>query len=232
MSEKKEEVKEEIKEVEKQKTRLGKDNKVSVTTRDGKNYGYKYTDLAQINEYCDKNNITYYQYVEPFIFGVSETMIEYIWTVIIRDGKEESPRRGSRLVEATLQGKSNPAQEQGSSITYARRYSLLMALGLATEDDDAESLSRPVAKKPTIGEKPSTPTLPKATEQQITKIKEAYKEVDENGEVKYSELATILSTTEDKVEKLLPKLNVNQAGELITRKMKEEKKEDEGISKI
>lgn len=39
----------------------------------------------------------------------------------------------------TIQHKSN-----GSATTYARRYSLLMAFGLATEDDDANSL----AKKP------------------------------------------------------------------------------------
>ena len=98
-------------------------------------YGYKYTELAQINEYLESINTSYYQYIET-IDGA-----DYIFTVPIVDGKELNPRRGCRIVTATLTGKSNPAQEQGSAITYARRYSLLMAFGLATEDDDAESLT-------------------------------------------------------------------------------------------
>lgn len=100
-------------------------------------YNYKYADLAAVHEYLESVGITYYQYTETAGNGQ-----DYIMTVVInKDGKESAPRRGARLVEATLQGKSNPAQEYGSSLTYARRYSLLMALGLATEDDDAESLT-------------------------------------------------------------------------------------------
>ena len=109
------------------------------TTRVKKNangYGYKYTDLSQIHEYLESQNITYYQYIETDTNG-----IDFIYTVPIIDGEEKSPRRGVRVVEAKLQGKTNQAQEQGSAITYARRYSLLMAFGLATEDDDAESLT-------------------------------------------------------------------------------------------
>ena len=83
----------------------------------------------------------YYQYIEP----VGEN--DYIYTVPIRlmeDGteKELNPRRGCRVIQATLSGKSNPAQENGSAITYARRYSLLMAFGLATDDDDAQCMTR------------------------------------------------------------------------------------------
>ena len=100
-------------------------------------YGYKYTELAEINEYLDSQGITYYQYIEP-IDGE-----DYIYTVPIIDGKERSARRGCKVCTATLTGKSNPAQEQGSAITYARRYSLLMAFGLATADDDAACLTRP-----------------------------------------------------------------------------------------
>lgn len=112
-------------------------------------YGYCYTDLAEIHRYLEENNLRYYQYIER-IDGD-----DYIMTVpqTIQDDGEiiDLPvRRGCRVVNATLSGKSNPAQEQGSALTYARRYSLLMAFGLATDDDDAESLS--VIKEPTIEE--------------------------------------------------------------------------------
>lgn len=104
-------------------------------------YNYKYVDLAGVHEYLESINKSYYQYIEP-IEGV-----DYVWTVILdKDGKEERRVQGCRVVEARLEGKSNPAQEQGSALTYARRYSLLMAFGLATEDDDGESLSRKVVK--------------------------------------------------------------------------------------
>lgn len=103
-------------------------------------YGYKYTDLAEIHNYLEENNMRYYQYMET-IDGT-----DYIMTVPIIDGEEKPPRRGCRVAEAKLSGKSNPAQEQGSAITYARRYSLLMAFGLATTDDDAACLTRSPAE--------------------------------------------------------------------------------------
>lgn len=100
-------------------------------------FGYKYADLAQTNEYLESIGYTYYQYVET-----DERGTDYIYTVPIYEGKELPARRGCKVVEAKLNGKSNPAQEHGSALTYARRYSLWMAFGLATEDDDAASLSK------------------------------------------------------------------------------------------
>lgn len=94
-------------------------------------YGYKYTELADINKYCEDNDITYYQEVETSEINQKD----YIMTYITR-GDKTSKHRGCQIVEAVLQGIKNPVQEYGSSLTYCRRYSLLMALGLATEDDD------------------------------------------------------------------------------------------------
>ena len=105
-------------------------------------YGYKYTELADINKYCEENSIRYYQEVETSEINQKD----YIITYLIKDGKVEK-HRGCQIVDAVLQGIKNPVQEYGSSLTYCRRYSLLMALGLATEDDDAQSLTE--KKEPT-----------------------------------------------------------------------------------
>lgn len=107
-------------------------------------YNYKYCELSQIHEYLEANGMSYYQYIQ------TEDGDDYIYTVPIINNEEKTARRGCRIVNAPLSGKSNAAQEQGSAITYARRYSLLMAFGLATEDDDAESLTRPqqMSQKP------------------------------------------------------------------------------------
>lgn len=112
------------------------------TAKVGEKYSYQYVDIAQIHDYLESVNARYYQYIDR-IDGD-----DYIITVPIIEGVEQAPRRGCRVVDATLMGVNNPAQQQGSALTYARRYSLLMAFGLATEDDDAQSLS--VKKEPTL----------------------------------------------------------------------------------
>ena len=99
-------------------------------------YNYKYTDIAGIHEYLESKGYSYYQYIER----IGED--DYVFTVPTIDGEEKAPRQGCRIVIAPFDKKSNPAQEQGSGITYARRYSLLMAFGLATSDDDAQCMTR------------------------------------------------------------------------------------------
>ena len=99
-------------------------------------YKYKYTDLSEIHGYLESEGLSYYQYVDVVDGN------DYIMTVKIdADGKESKPIRGCRVVQAILEKNDNPAQRQGSALTYARRYSLLLAYGLCTTDDDAEMLS-------------------------------------------------------------------------------------------
>lgn len=100
-------------------------------------YGYKYTELADINKYCEENAIRYWQEVETCEINQKDYIITYL---DYADGNIEK-HRGCQIVEAVLQGIKNPVQEYGSSLTYCRRYSLLMALGLATEDDDGATFT-------------------------------------------------------------------------------------------
>ena len=105
-------------------------------------YGYKYTELADINKYCEDNGIRYYQEIETSEINQKD----YIITYLVNGDKVEK-HRGCQIVEAVLSGIKNPVQEYGSSLTYCRRYSLLMALGLATEDDDGASLTQEPTKE-------------------------------------------------------------------------------------
>ena len=132
----------------------------TIINKNAKGYGYKYTDLAEIHNYLDSINSRYIQKVER-IEGD-----DYIFTKRSFDNKwEEEWIQGSRVVQATLTGIKNPAQEQGSALTYARRYSLLMAYGLATDDDDAASLT----------------TKNNSTDKKIEQMQNILKLIDETG---------------------------------------------------
>lgn len=109
---------------------------MNIVKKNAQGYGYKYTDLAEIHNYLESVNAKYIQKIQR-VDGD-----DYIFTKrCFNDEWENEWLQGSRVVQATLQGIKNPAQEQGSALTYARRYSLLMAFGLATDDDDGASLT-------------------------------------------------------------------------------------------
>ena len=136
--------------------------------KNAKGYSYKYTDIAEIHEWLESQGISYYQYIETLEGN------DYIMTVPIIDGKELPARRGCKVIIGALQGKSNPAQEQGSGLTYARRYSLLMAFGLATTDDDAQCMTKEVKET----------TKEKVEKQKITQVKaDAIRQKCENDNV-------------------------------------------------
>lgn len=111
----------------------------NILNKNKEGYGYNYTDLSEIHRYLESINAKYIQKIERIDTD------DYIFTKrCFNDVWEDEWLQGSRVVNATLSGIKNPAQEQGSALTYARRYSLLMAFGLSTEDDDAQSLSMPI----------------------------------------------------------------------------------------
>lgn len=106
------------------------------STAKGTKFSYKYTDLATIHEELEAQGITYRQYTE---FDPAAGA-DYIYTVLkYGDNEEDQPQRGARIISGNTLAGGNAAQEYGSALTYARRYSLLMALGWATEDDDGAS---------------------------------------------------------------------------------------------
>ena len=158
-------------------------------------YGYKYTDLAQIHTYLEENNMSYYQYIDR------ADNDDYIITVPIINGEEKMPRRGVKLITATLKGINNPAQEQGSAITYARRYSLLMAFGLATEDDDAACLTtKKQDEKETLKLIAELDELIFENNIDRMKIYEAYK-VESNADMTLEQLKNAIKQIKDKLEK-------------------------------
>lgn len=114
---------------------------VSTVKKMSQGYGYKYAELSTIHEELERQGITYYQYIAYD----HEADADYIYTVLHVDDEDLAPRRGCRVISGGDSMKS-AAQAQGSAITYARRYSLLMALGWATEDDDGSSAGTPAAK--------------------------------------------------------------------------------------
>ena len=135
--------------------------------------------------------MSYYQYIDR-IDGD-----DYIMTVKIISGEEKPALRGARVVDATLIGLNNPAQQQGSALTYARRYSLLMAFGLATEDDDAQSLTTDKEGKE---EK-------KATPKQIEVLKKYYTGENLDKLLKANDIEKIEDITMTKASDLIGQLN-------------------------
>jgi len=105
----------------------------AIIKKNSQGYGYKYTDLAEIHRSLEEVGLRYFQEIETVDGN------DYIVTHILDDTDKEIRKcRGCQVVKVS--GK-NPAQDYGSALTYARRYSLLLAFGLATTDDDGAALN-------------------------------------------------------------------------------------------
>lgn len=120
--------------------------KLKQPTKDKKGYNYKYTDLAGVAKVIDEaikgTGIDYRQ--EVF---TSESGLPAVITIITHTS-------GEYLIfdPLSLPVQKKDAQGYGSAITYARRYQLQAAFGIASEDDDGEAASQNRNNNPQQGQ--------------------------------------------------------------------------------
>lgn len=99
----------------------------------------RYADLAAcveaVIDALNNNKIALIQKTHECESGVA------VETIFLHESGEEL-RSGKLWLPASKQD----AQGYGSALTYARRYSLMAACGIAPEDDDGNAASKPVAK--------------------------------------------------------------------------------------
>ncbi len=107
-------------------------------------YGKKYATLASVWDACRKpladNGLAVIQRV-----GGDERRI--IITTDLIHGESGEFARSRVVVPAETDGRRNTAQAMGTSISYLRRYQLAAMVGIAQEDDDAESAGKPAPKR-------------------------------------------------------------------------------------
>jgi len=115
-------------------------------------YGYKYADFTScveaIEEALYDNGLSFTQSVE------TEETGKVVVTVLLHDSGQWL--RSKFPLESVAMKQCNAMQQIGAGVTYAKRYALCGMLGIATEDDDTQSLNK---RKEEIKEK----ELPAAT---------------------------------------------------------------------
>ncbi|MEM4359749.1 MAG: ERF family protein [Candidatus Bilamarchaeaceae archaeon] len=97
----------------------------------------------ETNSYFNSKYATLDRVLEAVTPGLSEARLLLTHDVLQRDGALLlvttllHPDSGTKIeTQLPLFFKAGDMQSLGSAITYARRYSILLLLGLATEDDD------------------------------------------------------------------------------------------------
>lgn len=111
---------------------IKKDRTVSVTTKNGQSYSYSYSTLAEIHRFLEATGQKY----EAFIKKVDGE--DYMFIRKLSANEEILVE----LQEAKIPNVSG-IQDYGSILTSCRRFSLLMAYGLACEDDVVNPESTP-----------------------------------------------------------------------------------------
>lgn len=103
-----------------------------------KAYGYNYASLADIVN-------------QGFELPVMTTRVVEGQTFIFwKDDKSGEWLQGAPVIVPDMKG-MNAAQAMGSALTYARRYTAQMALGLACDDDSKLETKEPNSNRPAFG---------------------------------------------------------------------------------
>lgn len=105
-------------------TVLKKDKTVNVKTKTGGSYSYAYSTLAEIHRYLEESHQRYKAYIKN-VDGNDYMFIKQF----DEDGKLIDELQGAKI--PPVQG----VQDYGGVLTSVRRFSLLMAYGLACEDE-------------------------------------------------------------------------------------------------
>ncbi|MFG1411448.1 ERF family protein [Xanthobacter sp. VTT E-85241] len=114
-----------------------------------KGHNNKYADLPAVLDEaistCNTHGIVVLQPIQP----ASRENHARVETILLHADSGEMVT-GAAEVPWRSESKMNDAQSYGSAVTYARRYSLVSALGISTEDDDGQSAhARPAKTQPT-----------------------------------------------------------------------------------
>lgn len=150
-----------------------------------KGYGYNYASLADMA----RQEVNIPQMTTKLVDGV-----EYVY---YKDG--EDWLQGARVVVEFEAKGMNSAQAYGSALTYARRYTVALANGIATDDDDAVEMAKPRSGGFSEPSKPS--------DKQLGFIRT---------------LARMNGKTDDEIETLLASIKDAKTASAVIKKMKGE----------
>lgn len=159
-------------------------NEFQPAKRETQGFGYKYADLQEVITATDtalhKYNILVWE----------EQINDNIKIYLVDTETGDMYLRYDKDIVSVQMAKANEIQQEGAGITYLRRYGRLVVLGIAPEDDDANSADRKLLGDKGKKKQKYTPEQLKSWHEEVVKLNNDGK-VQEDDIVKLSELKTL-----------------------------------------
>lgn len=174
------------------KTVLKKDKTVQVKTKAGGSYSYSYSTLAEIHRYLEETGQRY----EAFIKKVEGEDYMFI-RKLSKDDDTIVELQGAKIPPVT------GVQDYGGVLTSVRRFSLLMAYGLACEDEEPKPA--PTAQEKWKSVHTPDPNKP-ATAKQLKAINTLCEDLGIPPRVAYSEYFQPAQKNQAEASKIIKKL--------------------------